>query len=101
MGINISQGEHELFKDSEEFLGENLQLVIAIEEMSELIKVITKYQRGSYNESNFCEELSHVVLMCNQLISMFKIEDGVHEQYSKAIAKLYREVEKKKGDLNE
>lgn len=44
-------------------------VICCIEEMSELIKVLCKEQRKSpkFNQKDFVEELSHVMLMCEVL----------------------------------
>ena len=47
----------------------------AIEEMSELIKVIIKSNRGMTNIDNFKEEIGHVLLMCHSLMQLYDIND--------------------------
>ena len=49
------------------------QSIVAIEELSELIKEITKACRNLANQDHMAEEIADVIIMINQLIIMYGI----------------------------
>lgn len=51
------------------------QLIVAIEELSELQKELCKALRGKPNKEDIIEELADVLIMLDQLKIYFKIED--------------------------
>jgi len=53
------------------------QVICAIEEMSELIKVLTKYLRNSpkFSEEDLIEETAHVLLTVELIQKIFFISD--------------------------
>lgn len=71
--------------------GTQMQMVVAIEELSELAKAITKYLRycetkqGSYDEivANVREEMADVGVMLNQMALVFG--DPVEEEIAKLV----------------
>lgn len=95
--MNKNEGTQEMTMDREAAIlegalrlwGEEMQLIVAIEEMSELQKAITKYlrwcktKRGSYEEvvANVREELADVSVILNQMALVFG--DPVEEEIAK------------------
>ena len=63
----------------------NTQLIIAIEELSELQKEICKDKRGLYNSEHMAEEMSHAIFMIDQLLVVYDNENLVQGYYNKAI----------------
>lgn len=57
-----------------ETYGKDMQLNVAIEELSELIKEICKNKRGSDNRENIIEEMADCYIMLEQLNIIFDIE---------------------------
>lgn len=53
----------------------NVQKVIAIEELSELQKEITKDLRGKGNKEHIAEEIADVYIMLSQLTMMYDIDN--------------------------
>lgn len=51
------------------------QLIVAIEELSELQKELCKALRGKPNKENIIEEFADVLIMLDQVKIYFKIED--------------------------
>ena len=51
------------------------QLIVAIEELSELQKELCRALRGKPNKEDIIEELADVLIMLDQLKIYFKIED--------------------------
>lgn len=75
--INKKQ-EYALKKVIERF-GKDSQIVVAIEELAELIKELTKRLRGCENFYEIAEEIADVEVMIAQLKQIFKCEDTVNE----------------------
>ena len=55
--------------------GKDYQSVIAIEEMSELTKELSKAIRGNDNHSQIVEETADVMIVLMEIRAMFKIKD--------------------------
>lgn len=72
--------------------GETNQQIVAIEELSELQKEITKALRGSPNYENLKEEIADVYIMLEQLCIIYDISDGAltDEMTYKLIRLLHR-----------
>lgn len=74
--------------------GEKLQSTVAIEEMSEVIKEITKMQRGELNREHMAEEIADARIMMEQMCLMLGINDSVESWMDYKVAALKRKVEK-------
>lgn len=74
--------------------GEKLQSTVAIEEMSEVIKEITKMQRGELNREHMAEEIADARIMMEQMCLMLNINDSVESWMDYKVAALKRKVEK-------
>lgn len=61
--------------DALEHYGNNPQVDIAIEEMSELIKELLKNRRGEENRSMIADEMADVYIMLEQLKFIFGINE--------------------------
>ena len=57
-----------------ETYGKDMQLTVAVEELSELIKEICKCKRGSNNLENIIEEMADCYIMLKQLEIIFDID---------------------------
>ena len=60
--------------------GKAMQTVVAIEEMSELQKELTKFIRGKGNRENLIEEVADVLVMITQIQLMYHIPDDEVER---------------------
>lgn len=69
--------DKELYKKAIETWGRDLQVVVAIEELSELQKELTKALRSGYRTDGVAEEIADVKIMLEQLEIIFNIEDYV------------------------
>ena len=74
--------------------GAKMQATVAIEEMSEVIKEITKLMRGELNREHLAEEIADATIMLEQLRNMFNINDSVESWVDYKIAALQRKVRK-------
>lgn len=75
--------------------GETSRLILAIEEMSELTKELSKHIRGRNNISAICEEMADVEIMLEQLKIVFNNRAAV--DYHKA-HKLQRLADRMDGN---
>ena len=74
--------------------GAKMQATVAIEEMSEVIKEITKMLRGELDREHMAEEIADATIMLEQLRQMLNINDSVCSWMDYKIAALKRKVEK-------
>lgn len=61
--------------------GSQMEVDVAIEEMSELTKELIKNRRGRQNIRQIAEEIAHVEIMLQQLKMVFDCDDLVAEQW--------------------
>ena len=71
--------------------GKQNQLVVAIEELSELQKEICKYFRHEGKTQDFVEEVADVCIMLEQIILMFGLEDDVKRVMEEKVQRLIKE----------
>ena len=72
---------YEILDEVIQTYGSSTQLTVAIEELSELIKAITKYTRKPNNEKlwNLVEEMADVYIMLEQLKMMLGVDNDTLE----------------------
>lgn len=71
-----------------ETYGKDMQLTVAVEELSELIKELCKHKRGRDNRDNIIEELVDCYIMMEQIEIIFDI--SFEEMNDKLVEKLNR-----------
>lgn len=71
-----------------EVYGKDMQLTVAVEELSELIKEICKNKRGADNREAIIEELADCYIMMRQIEIIFKITDS--DVWNKGLEKIDR-----------
>lgn len=74
--------------------GAKMQATVAIEEMSEVVKEITKMLRGELDREHMAEEIADATIMLEQMRQMLNINDSVESWMDYKIAALKRKVEK-------
>ena len=74
--------------------GAKMQATVAIEEMAEVQKEITKMLRGKLDREHMAEEIADATIMLEQLRQMLNINDSVASWMDYKIAALKRKVEK-------
>lgn len=90
-----------LLKEAIAHYGEDLQLDVAIEEMSELTKEIVKHKRGADNRLEIVEEISDVLIMIGQLQIIFGIDnDEIAEVGELKLTRLKRRLEAERNENN-
>lgn len=76
-----------------EAYGKDMQLNVAIEELSELIKEICKHKRGSDNRGAIIEELADCYIMMEQIEIIFDISDEeLAEMYVEKLNRLEKRL---------
>lgn len=73
--MEFNTNQIDVMIDALEHYGNNPQVDIAIEEMSELIKELLKNRRGEENRSMIADEMADVYIMLEQLKFIFGINE--------------------------
>ena len=74
--------------------GEENQLVVAIEEMSELQKELTKLLRGTGNAGRIAEETADVLICMEQIMYFLGIREMVDIQMDRKVMRLEDRLKK-------
>lgn len=89
----------EVLKRAINQFGMDMQLNVAIEEFSELIKEICKHKRGADNISHIIEEMADCYIMLEQMKIMFELGSTViNDTMNIKIERLKQKLEKMKGE---
>lgn len=72
--------------------GQDSQMLMAIEEMSELTKAICKYKRYGDNVNDIAEEIADVTIMLEQLKMMFDVYPEVEMNIDLKLKRLERRL---------
>ena len=70
-----------------ETYGQEPQIWMTIEEMSELGNALAKYRRDRVTKSDICEEIADVLIMCIQMSKIFG-EDRVKQMFEDKLIRL-------------
>lgn len=94
----------EVLKKAVDCFGSANQLIIAVEELAELQKEITKYQRGKRSPACMAEEIADVLIIIRQLMIIYPdVTDDMISVFINAklgrIVHLCNEREKGNGDV--
>lgn len=77
--------KEKIFKALVHKFGVENQLIVAIEELSELQKELCKSLRKEENKANICEEIADVEIMLEQIKLLFDIADVVEMEKTQKI----------------
>ena len=80
--------EKQVFRSAISKYGDSNQIIVAIEEMSELIKALCKKLRGRPDFENIAEEMADVGIMLDQLMIMHDCSFKVGEIKAAKVARL-------------
>ena len=83
-----TEANKDLYSRAVSTFGETSRLILAIEEMSELIKELSKYTRGRENIGSICEEMADVEIMLEQLKIVFHNRAAVDYHRSQKLQRL-------------
>lgn len=88
--------KEELYKRMLDKFGD-LQMVVAVEELSELQKEICKAMRDKFNREHLAEEIADVKIMIDQIMLHYAIQESEIQQVIDE--KLKRTEERFKGEI--
>lgn len=74
--------------------GKDMQLTVAVEELSELIKEICKNKRGRDNRDNIIEEMADCYIMLEQLAIIYGI------RLNEIVAMMYSKMQRLENNLD-
>lgn len=74
------------------------QIVVAIEELSELQKELCKFLRGESNRDHIAEEIADVSIMLAQLEEIFEIGRRIEYHYAAKMLRLEARIKAKRGE---
>lgn len=86
-----------VYTDALYTFGTGVQLIVAIEEMAEVQKEITKALRGDLNPVHLAAEVADATIMLEQLRQIFDINEQVCDMMDKKILRLQQRIEKEKA----
>lgn len=78
--------------------GKDSQVLIAIEEMSELTKELCKYFRRYDRKTEIIEEIADAEIMIEQLKCLFDIHTEVSNEIDYKLERQIRRMEQERGD---
>lgn len=103
--LNDQGSFDEILKNAIETFGKDLQMVVAVEEMAELTKVITKvlrYGMKKHYRNDAKEEIADVMIMLLQLMRMFELsEDDIAESMSGKFKRLQGDILRRGGQVSQ
>lgn len=74
-----------------------LQIVVTIEETSELQKELCKYLRGKYSPASIAEEIADVEIMLEQMKMLFCCADDVRSMRRRKVERLKERIDNGKN----
>lgn len=82
----------EVLQEAIDLYGTEVQLIIALEEMSELQKEICKWFRGKRDPEAIADELADVEIMLEQVKMIFDIESKVYDHKEQKVKRLWNRL---------
>ena len=89
----VAMNEKEILTQAITTYGQQLQIIVAIEEMSELTKELCKAQRGAQNRDHIAEEIADVEIMLEQLQLIYNVAPSVESWRQSKIRRLAKRLE--------
>lgn len=81
-----------VLKDAVAVFGEEVQINVAIEELSELIKELCKHKRGCGDKMHIAEEMADVKIILEELEIIFDNSKRVKSWYKDKVMRLERNI---------
>lgn len=86
-----------VYADALATFGTGMQLIVALEELSEAQKEICKALRGECNPEHLAEEVADATIMLEQVRQFFNINEPVCEIMDSKILRLQKKIQKEKN----
>lgn len=90
----------EVYKRALDIYGEENQVIMVFEEMSELQKTLTKHLRGTTDKRAIADEIADVEIMLGQMKLLFNIEKEVEERKQFKVERLMTRLDQKQNETN-
>jgi NTP pyrophosphatase (non-canonical NTP hydrolase) len=87
------ESEQKILEKAIKTYGSNLQVIVAIEELSELQKELCKYLRNNGNMNYIAEEMADVAIMLEQLTMIFGNEGSIAAWEKSKLERLEKRLE--------
>ena len=81
-----------IYAEAAETFGCNMQIVVALEELSEVQKELCKALRGKVNTFNLAEEVADATIMLEQIRQMFNINEQVCGYMDEKVLRLQNRI---------
>ena len=91
----------EICRAALEAFGAEAQMVMAIEEMSELTKELCKHRRGRNNVESIAEEIADVEIMLRQMVMLFDCKEVVDKYRRDKLERLAERIKEAKEHEHE
>lgn len=85
--------ETEVLQRALDTYGSTMQIVVMMEEMSELQKELCKYLRGKYSPANIAEEIADVEIMLEQMKMLLCCTDDVRNERRRKVERLKKRLD--------
>ena len=88
----VDKKQRKVLDDAIDRFGGTLQILMAIEEMSELTKELVKNMRHGDNHASIADEVADVLIMMEQVMMLFGIEDTVKSNIDYKVNRLKERI---------
>ena len=85
-----------VLKEAIKHYGKDMQITVAIEELSELIKELCKAKRGMLNQDHVAEEIADVRIVLEELMIIFDNKHRVSNWYNAKLRRLKDRIKREK-----
>lgn len=94
----ICYGKREqVYRDALKVYGQNMQEIVAIEELSEVTKEVCKMKRGDGSVGRLAEEIADATIVLEQLRLIYGVNDEVCAFMDQKISRLEKNIERDCG----
>ena len=90
----------EVYKRALNVYGEENQVIMIFEEMSELQKALTKHLRGTTDKRAIVDEIADVEIMLEQIKLLFDVEKEAEERKQFKVERLMARLDQKENEIN-
>lgn len=92
----MTDGEKAIMERAFAHYGKETQIVVCIEELSELIKELTKHLRGNPSLAGLIEEAADVSIVLDEIMLIFNIRPGVESVRQEKLKRLLARIDNEK-----
>lgn len=92
----MTDGEKAIMERAFAYYGKETQIVVCIEELSELIKELTKHLRGNPSLAGLTEEAADVSIVLDEIMLIFNIRAGVESVRREKLKRLLGRIDNEK-----